>query len=100
MRIQMRPEFEAGVIGCWIRLGFYREGMRPGLKCCRLAAGITQKAAAEKIGVPAPTLRQWEQGRHWPSSYYLPLLAETYGCSIEALYLGAGKRREVQHEEQ
>lgn len=99
MRIRTRNEFEAEVIGCWIRLGFYREGMRPALKCCRMAAGLTQKAAAEKIGVAPPTLRQWEQGRHWPSAYFLPLMAEAYGCSIEALYLGA-RRREERHEEE
>lgn len=57
------------------------------LKDRRLAAGLTQKRLADKIGVSLPTYQQWESGRFWPTSVHLPQMASILGCTIEDLYL-------------
>ena len=43
----------------------------------RKATGLTQKAFAERYGIPASTLRKWEQGEASPPGYVIRLLART-----------------------
>ena len=50
-----------------------------------MAAGITQKDAAERIGVSAITILQWEKGKNVPNKTNLPKIAEAYGCTVEDL---------------
>ena len=40
-------------------------------------SGMTQKAFAEKYGIPISTLRKWEQGEAAPASYVVNLIAST-----------------------
>ena len=54
-------------------------------KKARMAAGITQKDAAERIGVSAITILQWEKGKNVPNKTNLPKIAEAYGCTVEDL---------------
>ena len=57
------------------------------LKARRLQCGLTQRELAARIGTKHGTYRNWEEGRFWPVSYWLPLLAEALHCSIEELFL-------------
>jgi len=70
-----------------IRCGRMEDGLRDCLKRRRQRAGLTQEEAADRIGTTRQTLRGWEQGRNWPNAYWMPLIAATYNCSIEELYL-------------
>ena len=58
-----------------------------GLQACRNRTGLTQRQAAQAIGCPHGTYRNWELGANWPSSLWMPLIAETFRGSIEELYL-------------
>ena len=40
-------------------------------------SGLTQKAFAEKYGIPLSTLRKWEQGEATPAPYIVDLIAST-----------------------
>ncbi len=61
-----------------------------GLHAKRQKLGITQREAARRIGVEHMTYHHWELGRYWPSSIYLPLIAEAFCCGIADLYLEEG----------
>ena len=41
----------------------------------RKGTGLTQKAFAERFGIPVSTLRKWEQGEASPPSYVIRLIA-------------------------
>ncbi len=49
----------------------------------RAAAGLTQRALAEKIGVKNYTVANWEQGRTEPSIKDLTDLANFFKCSVD-----------------
>ncbi len=57
-----------------------------GMATCRKAAGLTQAAFAEAIGVSQAAVACWEAGTKFPSADKLPVIAKTLGCSIDALY--------------
>ena len=59
-----------------------------GLKACRKAAGLTQHEAANAIGVCPVSYQEWEHGRYWPSSRWMPMIAVAFGVSLEELFLG------------
>lgn len=52
----------------------------------RVRAGLTQRVAAEKIGVERSTVSKWETGQAMPRGKLLLLVAKTYNCSIDDLY--------------
>lgn len=58
----------------------------PGLGPLRKSAGYTQERFAEALGVTRSLLAAWEVGVTWPSSRWLPRIAELLGCTIENLY--------------
>lgn len=51
----------------------------------RKKAGLSQAAAAEKIGVSSAAVCQWETGATSPRLNMLPKIAEAYGCTLEDL---------------
>lgn len=53
------------------------------LKAFRSRRGLTQKAAAELLGVPIITYRKWEQGRANPI-FRSPEAAKEILCSLDA----------------
>ena len=57
------------------------------LKERRIAMGYSIREMAKMIGTTHATYAYWERGGSWPSSYWLPLLAEAMRCSIEELFL-------------
>lgn len=54
--------------------------MKEKLKKLRNAAQLTQKEAAEKIGVRQSTISMWENGESVPRLNMLALIAKAYGC--------------------
>lgn len=57
-----------------------------GLPARRKAAGLTQEAFADALGVTRSALAAWETGRAWPSASILPQIADLLLCSIDDLY--------------
>lgn len=57
-----------------------------GLAPRRKAAGYTQEAMADALGVTRSLLAAWETGRVWPSAGRLPKMADLLLCSIDDLY--------------
>lgn len=51
----------------------------------RLKSGLSQAAVAEKLGIAAAAVCQWETGKTLPDSRRLPKIASIYGCSIDEL---------------
>ena len=51
----------------------------------RRKAGLTQKEASEKTGIPLGTIRRWEQGQNDPDMASLIQLAELYGVSLDEI---------------
>lgn len=56
------------------------------LKEAREAAGLTQVALGEIVGVEQHTISQWESGHRTPRADKLPLLAKVLGCTIDELF--------------
>jgi len=52
----------------------------------RRARGLTQEALAEVIGVSAQTISKWENSTTWPDVALLPVIADVFGVTIDALY--------------
>ena len=47
---------------------------------------MTQEALAAEIGVSAQAVSKWENGTNLPDIQLLPVLADVFGVSIDALY--------------
>lgn len=56
------------------------------IKEMRNAAGLRQVDLAEKMGVNQSTVCSWETGAAMPQASLLPKLADTLGCTIDALF--------------
>ena len=52
----------------------------------RFKAGLTQEQLAEKLGIAAQSVSKWENAVAMPDITTLPLLAETFGVSIDELF--------------
>jgi len=55
--------------------------MKLTLKAARVNQGLTQKQAAELIGVVADTISNWEAGKTYPGIELLSRLEEVYKVS-------------------
>jgi transcriptional regulator with XRE-family HTH domain len=58
------------------------------LKQARLAAGLTQEAAAERIGVSRQTISNWENGKNYPDIVSIINLSDVYVLSLDSLLKG------------
>lgn len=56
------------------------------IKKLREKANIGQKRLADAAGVTQGAIAKWETGAALPRADKLPLIADTLGCSIDALY--------------
>lgn len=56
------------------------------LKRARLAAGLSLRAIAESVGVSAPAIQKYEEGKIFPSSDVLIKLARSVGIPVEHLF--------------
>ena len=52
----------------------------------RFKAGLTQEQLSEKLGVSPQSVSKWETAAAMPDITALPLLAETFGVSIDELF--------------
>lgn len=53
----------------------------------RIKAGFSQETAAKEIGVERSTIAKWETGQAMPRGRVLPVVAKTYKCTIDDLYV-------------
>ena len=58
---------------------------RPALAARRVAAGLTQEALAEALGVDRSTVMRWERGRTTPQPWLRPELARALGIACSQL---------------
>lgn len=58
-----------------------------GIKELREAAGLTQRALAEKVGVDRTAVAKWESGATFPTSSKLPKIAEALRCTVSDLFI-------------
>lgn len=56
------------------------------LKAARVNAGLTQKEAAEKIGVAQSTLRNWENGSTDPKLAQFMMMCQLYNVSCDNIF--------------
>ena len=56
------------------------------IKQLRLRSGLTQEQLAAKVGIGAQSVSKWETAVAMPDISTLPLLAETFGVTIDELF--------------
>ncbi len=56
------------------------------IKTYRNEHNLSQKELAEKLGVTYQAVSKWENAKSAPDIYFLPILADLFGCSIDALF--------------
>lgn len=59
--------------------------MKFSLKAARVNANLSQKAAAEAIGISNKTLGNWENGITSPTADKIPAICELYGIPYDQL---------------
>ena len=58
----------------------------------RSEKGMTQVELAEKLGVSDKAVSKWELGGCYPDVTMFPLLADTFGVSVDFLMCGGSRR--------
>ncbi len=61
--------------------------MKVTLKAARVNAGYTQKSASQRLGVNRLTLRNWEQGRTYPTISKFDEMCRLYNTSWDDIFL-------------
>ena len=62
--------------------------MQISLKAARVNAELTQREAAERIGIDVTTIVNWEAGKTSPKATQLQKLCDVYGVdSVDSLFL-------------
>ena len=61
----------------------------------RRERGMTQEALAAVIGVSAQTISKWENAATWPDVALMPVLADAFNVTIDALYGREDARRNL-----
>ena len=59
--------------------------MRITLKAARINARLTQREAAEKIGVTVETIGNWERSKSFPNALQIRRIEEVYNVSYDSL---------------
>lgn len=65
--------------------------MAMSIKAARVNANLTQKQAADIIGVSADTICNWENGKNYPSTDKIPKILEAYGCELDDINFFSSK---------
>lgn len=65
----------------------------------RKERGMTQEALAEVIGVSPQTVSKWENSTTYPDVTLLPVIADVFGVTVDALYGREDLQRAVSAEE-
>ena len=61
--------------------------MQISLKAARVNAGLTQKEAAQEIGVDVSTILSWEKGKTSPKATHLEALCKLYHMPVDHIFL-------------
>lgn len=61
--------------------------MQISLKAARVNAGLTQKEAAQEIGVDVSTIFSWENGKTSPKATHLEALCKLYHMPVDHIFL-------------
>ena len=61
------------------------------LKAARANAFLTQKDAAERIGVTVDTIGNWERGKSFPDALQIKRIEEVYGVRYDNLIFLPGR---------
>lgn len=56
-----------------------------GLVSERKKAGLTQQQVADELGISDSAVNQWEKGKSFPRTEFLPKLAKLYCCTVDDL---------------
>ena len=56
------------------------------LNAARVNAGLTQKEAAEKLGISVSTLKNWESGKTFPRQPQIDAICSLYGVKFDVLF--------------
>jgi transcriptional regulator with XRE-family HTH domain len=65
------------------------------LRDARLAAGLSQRALAERLGVPQPVIARWETGAREPRVRAAVRVAEALGTTANAIWPPPDRERAV-----
>lgn len=65
----------------------------------RRERGMTQEALAEVIGVSAQTISKWENSTYCPDVALLPVIADVFGVTVDALFGREDSRRALTAEQ-
>ena len=60
---------------------------RISLEAARVNAKMSQKAAAQAVGVNVTTLSNWEKGKTSPDADKFKALCDLYNCPIDCIFL-------------
>lgn len=60
------------------------------LEACRVNAGLSQKELAERLGVSAGTISNWETGKTEPTLSQLRIISELSTVPIGSIVVGNG----------
>jgi putative transcriptional regulator len=69
------------------------DGQRLRLRDARLAAGLTQRELAERLGVEQPHIARWESGRQEPLVGMALRIAQALDTTVEALWMPPTEKR-------
>lgn len=58
------------------------------LKAARVNANISQKEAAQMLGVAPSTLRSWESGKTYPKQNQINSILLLYGIKFDNIFFG------------
>ena len=61
--------------------------MKVTMKALRVNAGLSQKQAAESIGVTKRTISNWEQHKTFPTIAQMRKMCEIYHCGAGDIFL-------------
>ena len=70
--------------------------MKITLKAARVNAGYTQKSASQRLGVNRLTLRNWEQGRTYPTLSKFVEMCRLYNTSWDDIILPVNSNMEAE----
>lgn len=59
--------------------------MKVTLKAARTNVGLTQREAADKIGVTVDTMSNWERAKSFPNALQIRRIEEVYGVPYDNL---------------
>lgn len=62
------------------------------LKAARINARLSQRLAAEKIGVSIDTIGKWERGKCYPNIRYIPKIEAAYGVKYDQIFFPQNNR--------